>query len=122
MADYVPLLVAGIALVAAGVTAAMALIGTLRKSKDERELGIIHESQDSLLSLVATQRTEILDLRTQVIEQRAEIVDLRNQVAGMRVELQSALRNHDECEKARDVQAAENRRLRAELDEERNKP
>lgn len=97
----VSIIVAFVALAAAGVTAVGAIIAKFRESKDTldiaaqtRELGLIHETQDSLVSLIDTQRAELAAARQ-------EIVGLRSQVAEMRHELASALQHHAECEEAR---------------------
>jgi septal ring factor EnvC (AmiA/AmiB activator) len=97
--------VALIALAGSLATAAVTWVIARRKALDERtqlertaeqarELGLIHASQDSLLELIDTQRTELANART-------ELAELRAHVTKMRGELATALRQHAECEEMR---------------------
>lgn len=113
------LVVSLLALAAAAVTAGVTLVTKLRESQDKksqdaqtRELGLIHQTQDSLIGLIETQRAEIA-------VQRAEITELRAQVAAMRLELAEALQHHAECEEARASQDLVIAALRARLPEAR---
>lgn len=111
------IIVAVIAAAVACVTGITALIGKLKESKDTREIGIIHETQDSLVALAATQRAELVATRVELGEARNEIVGLRSQITEMRAELAMALQHHAECETARSVQEQEIADLRAQLQE-----
>jgi chromosome segregation ATPase len=108
-------IIALVGAVSAGAVTALASRRTARETRDsmarqreqDRELGLIHAGQDTLLSVIEQQRLEMSHQR-ETIERLRKQVDriprLEEHIRAMRGELAEALSHHSECETRRQAQ------------------